>query len=152
MLGERIEEQGAEVAMRITFKKARTRTPSNRADFEPFDLRLTGNEWITATPTATRQPPKDATIALETLREAIDASGSLIPPSTAAPEAAKGVTLNTWRDYYQRRTPLDTEHDDDEPARRRATESRKKRFQRARDHLQEFDIIQAAGDWYWIVK
>ena len=151
LLGERIEEQGADVAMRCTFKKARTRTPSNRADFEPFDLRLMDGQW-TAIPVSkpAKSEPKGTRVALDTLREAIDASGKPIPANSGAPTNRKGVMLETWRDFYQRRVPLDC-GEDDQDARGKAIEARKKSFQRERRHLQEAGIIQAANDWFWLI-
>jgi RecA-family ATPase len=46
-VGERLEEQNdADVAMRITFKKARRRTRDNRADYEPVEVTLQRGEWL----------------------------------------------------------------------------------------------------------
>jgi AAA domain len=46
-VGERIEERrDADVAMRLTFKKARRRTPENRADYEPVELELCQGQWL----------------------------------------------------------------------------------------------------------
>jgi len=152
MLGEKLDEQGADVAMRLTFKKARTRTPDNRADFEAFDLRLMAGEW-TAEPAETserRGPPKGTNVALDTLKEAIGGSGAYIPTNSGAPTNVKGVSLDTWRDYYHRRKPLDVEGDDG-AERKKALAARRQLFGRARDYLQEARIIQAANNWYWIV-
>ena len=151
LLGERIEELGADVAMRCVFKKARTRTPSNRADFEPFDLRLMDGEW-TANPVSkpVKSEPKGTRVALDSLHEAIDASGEPIPANSGAPTNRKGVTLEMWRGFYQRRVPLDGD-EDDQGARGKAIEARKKSFQRERKHLQEAGFIQAANGWFWLI-
>jgi Tfp pilus assembly protein PilF len=46
-VGEWLQEQNdADVAMRITFKKARRRTPDNRADYEPVEVTLQRGEWL----------------------------------------------------------------------------------------------------------
>jgi AAA domain len=46
-VGERLEGRpDADVAMKITFKKARRRTPENRADYDPIEVELVKGQWL----------------------------------------------------------------------------------------------------------
>ena len=46
-VGERIEGRpDADVAMRLSFKKARRRTPENRADYDPIEVELVKGQWL----------------------------------------------------------------------------------------------------------
>src|SRR5687768_999730 len=45
MLGEAAQAAGAEVAIRLTFTKARRRKPSNRADYETIQVELRDGQW-----------------------------------------------------------------------------------------------------------
>lgn len=44
-LMERIQAGDADIALQMTFTKARERTPENRADFEPVVMSLRGSRW-----------------------------------------------------------------------------------------------------------
>jgi hypothetical protein len=46
-VGERLEDlSGSDVAMRLSFKKSRRRTPENRADYAPIEIELREGQWF----------------------------------------------------------------------------------------------------------
>lgn len=46
-VGERLDGRpDVDVAMKLTFKKARRRTPENRADYEPVEIELRQGDWL----------------------------------------------------------------------------------------------------------
>lgn len=151
MIGEKVEGAiDADLAMKITFTKARQRTPDTRDDFEPVDVRLIGDEWKSTAAGRKRSLPKNANVAMQSFREAIEAMGQLVPGMSGVPNGAIGVTLKTWRDFFHRRRPLVVDDESDIAEVKRAKEARKKEFQRCRDALQEAGNIQCVTDWYWL--
>lgn len=153
MVGEKIEEAtDADIAIRLTFTKARQRTPDTRDDFEPCELRLIGDEWKSTAATRRRSMPRNTNVAMQTLREAIEATGQTVPSMTGVPNGVQGVQIAQWRDHFYRRRPLGVDDDGDADELRRAKEARKKDFKRCREALQEVETIQCVTDWYWITK
>jgi AAA domain len=50
LFGERVERPDADVSMKLTFRKARERTPLTRADFADIDVALVADEWTYSNP------------------------------------------------------------------------------------------------------
>jgi hypothetical protein len=66
--------------------------------------------------------PKTMKLAINTLREAVDAVGAVPPESNHIPAATKAVTLDQWRDYARRRGLGGNNAQSQRTAFRRATE------------------------------
>lgn len=151
IIGEKIAAGDADLAMKITFSKARQRTPDNREDFETCELRLIGDEWKSSAASRERSLPKGATVALQALHEAVEEMGQPVPSMSGVPNGVTGVQVETWRDYFYRRRPLVVNDKTDAAEENRAKEARKKQFQRSRDALQEADNIDCIADWCWLL-
>jgi hypothetical protein len=50
LFGERVERPDTDVSMKLTFRKARERTPLTRADFADIDVALVAGEWTYSNP------------------------------------------------------------------------------------------------------
>jgi hypothetical protein len=50
LFGERVERPDTDVSMKLTFRKARERTPATRADFADIELALVDDQWIYSNP------------------------------------------------------------------------------------------------------
>jgi hypothetical protein len=50
LIGEKVERADTDVAMKLTFKKARERTPQTRTDFADIDLALVDDVWTHSNP------------------------------------------------------------------------------------------------------
>lgn len=138
----------------LKFTKARQRTPDNRDDFEPVTLSLIDDQWsATAAPRGggKRKMPQHASVARETLQEAIEAMGEPPPPVGPFPDGVKVVKLDTWRTYFNRRVPLDCANDAEPAERKKANDTRRKRFQRAREAMEEANGARCIDGHYWIV-
>jgi hypothetical protein len=102
MLGEAVEAPGADVAFKLTFPKARRRSPSNRGDFETVQVELREGQWSTTTASEgtkkTRPLSPAAAIALEQLNRAVAECGETMPAATNSPRNRKGVKVEAWRE------------------------------------------------------
>jgi hypothetical protein len=68
---------------------------------------------------------------------------------SGVPKGAVGVTGNTWRDYFYIHKPLILDNNNDADKEKRRKEAGRKDFDRCRSSLQNADIIQCVGEWYW---
>lgn len=101
-----VKREDTDVSMKLVFEKARERRPDNRAEFAEVVVALVDDEWTwsdAAPPpkenNKPRRGPKTAPIALDALREAIDAVGKP-PASSHIPNSVrKVVTADEWRSY-----------------------------------------------------
>lgn len=112
MIGEKVEDSGADIAMRLTFTKARQRTPANRADFETVTLTLKEDRWEAVTATKGKNKKSlsaRATTGLDKLRDLIARSGQPAPTSDHIPPRATVVTLDAWRKHLQATGVIDSD-------------------------------------------
>ena len=105
----------------------------------------------TGFPAETKPPklPKGTTIALQALREAITEHGQPLPASSVCPAGIKAVAGELWRGRYYTLDPA-TPDDDSPAAIKRADQSRRKRFERARAALQDAKVVEGRNDSWWI--
>ena len=108
-------------------------------------------EDIDANPVVKRKRaiPRAAIVALESLQQAISEIGERAM-SDRVPSGARTATLEQWRTRYQLRVPLDANADAPDAERQKATETRKKAFQRERKLLQDAQIIDCWADRWFI--
>lgn len=153
IVGEKIDNAAdADLAMKITFTKARQRTPDTRDDFEPVDIRLIADQWQSTAASRQRKPPKNSNVAVAALREAVEAVGEKVPGMAGVPSGTSGVKLNTWRGYFYKHVPVDAEDNQNAEEVKRAKDTRKTQFRRCRDALQEAGAIGCVADWYWFLE
>jgi AAA domain len=101
ILLERVQRANADIGFKLSFGKARERTPYNRTDFEPAVITLVDDTWTSErggdiqSGRSRRAPDR----ALELLKEAIVRVGEIPPKNEFLPEDRRCVTETTWRDY-----------------------------------------------------
>jgi hypothetical protein len=137
-LMERMERPEANIAFRLTFTKARERTPDNRNDFEPTAITLAGDEWKAAAGggIASKRAPKED-LALEVLIDEINRNGTIPPASPRIPPNTYCTTSKAWRQAYVLRTIAETE------------EAAEQQFYRASRKLIELRRISKYENWVW---
>jgi KaiC/GvpD/RAD55 family RecA-like ATPase len=79
-------------------------------------------------------------VALQALREAMEASGEKMPATSTIPAGARGVLLDAWRERFRLRYGED-----------KGGEARKKAFMRAKESLLSSRAIQISDPWVWIL-
>lgn len=92
--------------------------------------------------TGKRRPTGQAAIALNMLREALDATGREAPHDHMIPRGVKVTRLDDWRSYVE--ASAITESGD--------PESKRKAFKRAAQKLQEQAFIGTRNDLVWIAE
>lgn len=146
MLGEACEASGADVALKLTFTKARRRKPTNRDDFETMQIELRSGQWSSAK-ASTDAPgkkivalPPGAAIALEQLRIAVAQTGTAMPAVAQIPRGKAGVREVAWRDraYLAGISAGAGEG------------SSRKAFSRAKEKLVASGLVGCWGEWAWL--
>jgi hypothetical protein len=104
---EAAKRPDTDVSFKPTFKKARERTPQNRADFEPRTIALVQDVWEhdAAAPgegRTAKHTPESTRVAVQALREAIDQVGVIPRASNYIPAGVRVVTIEQWRAYAYR--------------------------------------------------
>jgi hypothetical protein len=140
---ESIERPDADLAFMLKFTKARGKTPSNRADFEPIVVTLAGDRWASERGAAAgSRKGSSSDMALAVLRDEIARGNGTIPPSN---EHIPPNKLCITREAWQRAYLLRSLHESAEAAVRA--------FQRAAKKLVEDHKAVAKYDlWVWPVR
>jgi hypothetical protein len=140
-LMEAIERSDADIAFRLTFTKARERTPDNRADFEATLITLTADVWFSErSGTAGRRTGKER--LLELLTDAIAKEGHIPPANAHIPPDTPCVTDDLWRRYAEAGTITDDLKPD----------SFRRTFQRNAEKLVDAGWVGRHKPWVWIVR
>lgn len=136
MIAVKVDDPDADIAMKLSFTKARQRKPETREDFETVVLRLQDDVWSSecAAPERKRRQVDDA---LDFLRRAVDEAGEQIPGEGAN---VRGVRVELWERYCEGLTRSDN------------PSSRDKAFNRARKKLLDKKIIRAKRGKVWIIQ
>ncbi len=147
IVGEAVEDDGgADLAFKLTFQKARRRTPANRADFEPVKVTLAEDEWSVTGVTRDAGPKpkklgKRATVALQALETALAHAGEKPPPHDATRGVTQAVRMTTWRRYFDNKT----EHIY-EPA----SSARRQAWSCGTEELLATNKVVTWGEWVWL--
>jgi len=138
MIAEEVEDPDADIALRLTFTKARQRRPETREDFETVILCLKDDVWTSqgAIPERNR---KQGDYALVLLRRAIDEDGEKVPGEAAS---VRGVTLKLWRLYCDTNELSLADSDD----------SRERAFRRAVQKLRDAGCVRTKAGKVWIIQ
>ncbi len=138
MIAEKVDDPDADIALRLTFTKARQRRPETREDFETVVLRLKDDVWTSerAVPERNR---KQGDYALVLLRRAIEEAGDKMPGEAAN---VRGVTLKLWRGYCDTNELSLADNDD----------SRERAFRRAVQKLRDAGCIRTKAGKVWIIQ
>jgi hypothetical protein len=98
---EAVERPDTDISFHLEFRKARERTPSNRADFAPGVVALINDEWIWQAAEQSAAPKeKVSPVALKFLEAVCDATSTKVLGHPAA-------TLDEWRTECERRGLID---------------------------------------------
>ncbi len=138
MIAEKADDPAADIAMKLSFTKARQRRPENRDDYEPVVLRLKDDAW-TSESAAVEHKLKQEDHALQLLQRAIDEEGKQSP---GLPAGVRGVGTDLWKKYCET-FDLTTS---DKPG------SLDKAFERARKALLKNKKISSKQRIVWIVQ
>ena len=138
MIAEEVEDPDADIALRLTFTKARQRRPETREDFEPVVLRLKDDVWTSERAVPERNRTQ-GDYALVLLRQAIDEAGDKMPGEAAN---VRGVTLKLWRGYCDTNELSVADNDD----------SRVRAFRRAVQKLRDAGCIRTKAGKVWIIQ
>ena len=138
MIAEEVDDPDADIALRLTFTKARQRRSETREDFETVVLRLKDDAW-TSESAAPDRNRKQGDYALELLRRAIDEAGERVPGEAAK---VRGVTLKLWRGYCDTNELSLADSDD----------SRVRAFRRAVQKLRDAGCIRTKAGKVWIIQ
>lgn len=150
-LGEFVADDTADVSFKLTWQKARRRTPANRGDFEPMVIQLAEGAWnakpapapgTAGTVSQSRPLSQSGEVALDALRKAVASTAERPPEHEMTRGVRDAVRLKTWRTYFAQVAGYGPEPKDKE-AERRA-------WNRGRENAQARGVIRTWGDWCWI--
>ncbi len=138
MIAEKVDDPDADIALKLTFTKARQRRPETREDFETVVLRLKDDAWTSeGVPPERKQTQEDH--ALSILRQAIAEGGEKIP---GLPADVRGVSTDLWKKYCE---TYNLSRSDKASSRERA-------FDRARKMFLDKKIIKSKLGKIWIIQ
>jgi hypothetical protein len=104
IIGERADANGADVAIKLTFPKARRRRPATAADFEPVTIELRDNEWsVGVIQPKSRKSAKLSTagkLAIEGLEKALTYVGQRPDGHEEISGINQAVTVDQWRHFF----------------------------------------------------
>ena len=138
MIAEKVDDTDADIALKLTFAKARQRRPETREDFETVVLRLKDDAW-TSENAAPDRNRRQGDYALELLRRAIEEAGDKVPGEAAN---VRGVTLKLWRRYCNTHNLSVADNDD----------SRERAFRRSVQKLRDAGRIRTKAEKVWIIQ
>jgi hypothetical protein len=141
-LMERVDRPDLDIAFKLTFPKARERTPDNRSDFEPTIITLAADRWSSerGEQVKAKRPTKDH--ALELLQDAITREGAIPPANEHIPPNKLCVTIGLWRGYCKAAFILASDKDN----------TFRSAFSRASKRLVDAGLVRRWDLWVWIVR
>lgn len=141
---ERVERPELDIAFKLSFPKARERSPDNRANFEPAVITLENDKWTSErgdhVQLGRKQAPLRgaALVGFEHLKKCLADAPVEVPPSKDVPPGVAGVTLDLWRRYLETSGIINPEG------------SRREQFRRIRVTLQERRLIRVWAGFAWL--
>jgi hypothetical protein len=102
MIAEKVDDPNADIAFRLSFPKARLRTPDTRQDYAPHIFRLVNDQWSSLPANQSRsqkpkKPPDGFATALEALDHALATAGQRRYVTPRGPNVIC-ATVDQWRD------------------------------------------------------
>ena len=138
MIAEKVDDPDADIALKLTFTKARQRRPETREDFETVVLRLKDDAW-TSEGAAPERKQKQEDYALDLLRKAITEFGEKI---SGLPADVRGVSTDLWKKYCETYNLSVSDK----------ASSRERAFDRARKMFLDKKIIRSKLGKVWIIQ
>ncbi len=139
MVGEKVDDLAADIALKVTFKKARQRTPATREDYETTTLRLTKDIW-TSDNAGQRQTGRVSPAGLK-FKDAL--ANALSLPAAEHFNGQRAVTFDVWRNECERMGLIDGQ---DKPHSARALLSKYRR------ELVAANVVVCENDLVWMVS
>ena len=147
IIGERAETNGADVAIKLTFPKARRRRPTTVADFEPVTIELRDDEWSASVARPkVRKPPKLSNagrLAMGALEKALTYVGQNPDTHEETGGVNRAVTVDQWRRYFYQIAAEGT----DDPNRNTV----KSRWKRGQEDALGKGTVRQWDKWVWKV-
>jgi hypothetical protein len=147
IVGEAVEDDdGADVAFKLTFQKARRRTPMNRGDFETAKVALAEDQWSATGVTRDTGPKakrlsKRATVGLQALETALAHAGEKPPAHDATRGVTQAARVTTWRTYFDHKT---------EHVYAAGSSARRQAWSCATEELLATRKVVIWGEWVWL--
>jgi hypothetical protein len=141
---ERVDQPDVDIAFKLTFTKARERSPHNRSDFEPAVITLAKDEWSSERGNLGRRGGKktDKERAYELLIDALARGQGQIPPADEhIPPATPAISEFLWRRIFIEGSIAE-----------RTTDATEKAFRRAAKDLLNAERIGRWSGWIWPVR
>jgi hypothetical protein len=139
---EKVERPELDICFKLTFTKARERTPQNRGAFEPAVITLANDTWTSERGGNVPSKRKLTDLAFDVLKDEIARGHGVIPPATERiPPDTLCITTGAWRKAYELRSLSES------------PEAAERAFYRAAKELIEKRKLIAKVDlWVWPVK
>ena len=147
-IGEAVNDNDADVSFKLTWKKSRRRTRTNRADFATVTVKLIDGVWsheLEGGDAIRGQPSKlnaVGTIAVDALTKALAATGARPPGHDMTKDVYTAVTLKQWRAYFKQVAGYG---DDD-----RGQDAERKAFGRGKENVLAIGRAKVWGEWAWL--
>jgi AAA domain len=111
MLATEIENHPADIAFKLTFTKARLRTPTNRADYEPVNVVLENDQWSTSIAQLKKRVTygKNQKITMEGFDFVLSTHGKPSPGLSGMPSNGLVVDFEIFRKHVMAKMPQDTD-------------------------------------------
>jgi AAA domain len=145
MVAEKAERSGADLSFTLKFSKCRRRTPENRADFEEVTVELRDGRWLsTAEPAPAggkrKKLTKRAQLCLDALAKALADVGQKPPTCSATSGVARAVSIETWREFFNRMAPYTEDQAD----------AKRKAWQVGLEELAACRAVEKWERWVWV--
>lgn len=146
--GEAVVDASADVSFKLTWQKARRRTPDNRADFEAVNVRLGDGIWTGQPDTSGQSVPSGpvrlnhaGTLAVKALAKALDAAGERPPGHPELRGVERTVSLSLWRRYFGQIAGYGADE--------RGQDAERKAFSRGKENALGVGRAKVWGDLAW---
>jgi hypothetical protein len=94
LFGERVERPDTDVSMKLTFRKARERTPLTRADFADINVALVNDEWTYSNPDGSSAKTRPSPLGSKFLAALVNV---LAGEQAVASDGRRCAFMDDWR-------------------------------------------------------
>jgi hypothetical protein len=144
-----LQRPDTDISFTLEFTKARERTPSNRADFQPIDVALVDEKWVyergSSRAAGTGRAGKGEKAILAAITEVLDGKSERIVPRAGMPVVTAVKVLDV-REEFERRYVAG------EKDKKTSADAKRMAFKRALKDLPKKFSTGTVGDVEWIWK
>ncbi len=144
MIATKLANRPEDIAVRLEFLKARQRKPSNRENFEPVDLILDQDRWLTSAPVKPKRKRaglgSNEKTVLNALETAIQHNGEPSPEFSGMPTGGLVTTVDALESFAMSKLPQEK------------TKARNQAFRRALESLVANNWIGKHDHYLWSME